>query len=102
NTKSTSWWHPWIVSTDEPYIYPGEYYDLGAEIKTKEIGEGYFIPVYYIKRGYTIPLVIQDFVWNLRFQYENLVTTGFSFFVFINDPKNLSFPLVNVIQNEEE
>lgn len=99
HSKSTSWRGVGGASSDNPHIEPGGIFNHDTNIAVKQVGEGYFFPVHSLKRGYKIPVFITEFIWNSRFKYENLVTSGFSFFVFINDPKNLSFPIVKVVQN---
>jgi hypothetical protein len=99
HTKNSSWRGSGGVADLSPHIDPGDYFYGTEDIKIKEIGEGYFFPVYSIDRGYKIPISITEFIWNSRFDYKNLVSSGFSFFVFIDDSKNLNFPLVNVTQN---
>lgn len=87
------------INYDAPRIGPGETLIRGREVKRNEVGKGYLIPCFSETREYKIPESLILFFLKLESQYNDALYLPSRFFVFFNNPKNLHYPLIEVVRN---
>ena len=101
HTKETEWKTGQDPTADYVRIDPDCSWQTDEETRRNKTGRGYFIPIYRLVRGYELPISVYSFFLDLEQQYGDAIYPGGPFFVFINDPKNLHFPLVEVVENSK-
>lgn len=87
------------ITYDAPRIGPGETLIRGGDAKRNEASEGYFIPCFSETREYKIPQSLILLFLKLENQYDDALYLPSRFFVFFDDPKNLHYPLIEVVGN---
>ncbi|MDW7680756.1 MAG: hypothetical protein SCK70_09340 [bacterium] len=98
NTKETDFLNT-DITYDQPRINPGDTLTRGAETERNKISEGYFITIHSVIREYRIPQCLISYFFELENQYSDVLYLGGPFILFLNDSKNLNYPLIEVTEN---
>jgi len=101
----------WFVTQDPVHsqtpVEPNCSYFSGEELKFKAQTKGYllvYFPIIYEHqdpfyfRSRQIPSSLILFLSQIEMKYQDVIYDGYSFFVFIHDPKNLHYPFIEIIE----
>jgi hypothetical protein len=106
--KRAEWFVPQDPVPSQSTVEPKCSYYSGSEFKFKKPGKGYFIVFFNVLYELQIPFLkiyerrepsaVASFLLQLEEKNQYLVNSGGPFFVFINDSKNLHFPIIEIIE----
>lgn len=96
-TEKTDWKLTQDPTGEMRIVEPDSSFHDAVNTLRTEKGNGYLIPFYSIRNS--LPNSMALFLNKLECEDESVVYAGGPFFVFINEPKNLSFPLIQVNEN---